>query len=117
MAFNTSHVKVYRNSASADNEIAYNFNTSHVKVYHGANGQQLLSEENFNTSHVKVYRAIASGAVPYICISIHLMLKFINFDRKDMCLLYLISIHLMLKFIKAVDVVAAEKNLFQYISC
>ena len=56
---------------------------------------------HFNTSHVTVYLLSSSQALTNSCISIHLMLLFIQILVMHHAFSFLISIHLMLLFIKS----------------
>ena len=76
--FNTSHVTVYLFFTALSIFYYCHFNTSHVTVYLLSPSLDSSDFLNFNTSHVTVYRDSWSIFNHQICISIHLMLLFIN---------------------------------------
>mgnify|MGYP006887180259 CR=1 FL=1 len=70
-------------------------------------------DTNFNTSHVTVYRNSPQFASKPCRISIHLMLRFINFTIIIPIYFFIISIHLMLRFIQLEQ---SQRHLLQIIS-
>ena len=79
--FNTSHVTVYHRSFCYWFSSSHHFNTSHVTVYPKVQSNAKCVSYNFNTSHVTVYLCNLHKNVPCCRISIHLMLRFISFNR------------------------------------
>ena len=118
--FNTSHVTVYPFESFTGQMQQRNFNTSHVTVYLKLIIPVPILERfqyiscyclsvwfnifvppvyYFNTSHVTVYLCQNGTSCNHSIISIHLMLLFIQMDRKETKVSIQISIHLMLLFI------------------
>ena len=56
--------------------------------------------KSFNTSHVTLYHNIPASLRSFCLVSIHLMLLFIIYRKRDFCKVFPVSIHLMLLFIK-----------------
>ena len=94
-SFNTSHVVVYRVSATYAFASFCGFNTSHVVVYLSEVKQKKSFFLRFNTSHVVVYHA----------------------ENVPLRTSTPVSIHLMLQFIPAVPPSGRSVPEFQYISC
>ena len=157
--FNTSHVTVYRSTIYINVTIYTDFNTSHVTVYHhkllpfcpifsfqyiscyclSTKATEMLHMwQDFNTSHVTVYLLRLCLCSFFLCISIHLMLLFIqseihdkykkkNFNTSHVTV-YLfrhlwLRIHCRFQYISCYCLSPSSKPLFpavqsfQYISC
>ena len=101
--FNTSHVTLYRLKPVCGMESLWCFNTSHVTLYHLANKCVLVitqfqyiscyslspfvlllkaQQAGFNTSHVTLYRYMGDIYIHRRTVSIHLMLLFIEGEKK-----------------------------------
>ena len=66
---------------SDNSEHFYDFNTSHVTVYQKLMPCGTGTDCHFNTSHVTVYHFFGAIARRHAVISIHLMLRFIIFQK------------------------------------